>query len=159
MKLSKYLTLDEAIKSPTAIKNGIANFPNPEQLEAMRYVAVEVFDKVREFVGGPLYASSFFRSPELNRIIGGSSKTSQHMTGEAIDIDCDVFRHGNNAVVFFFIKNKLAFDQLIGEYPNHEGNFAWVHVSLRRDGRNRHEVLIKLTDRYIPFDQWRPGMV
>ena len=159
MKISKYVTLEEATKSQTAVRLGISNQPNEEQLEEMKHVATHNFDPVREYVNGPLHASSFFRSPALNSAIGGSSTTSQHMKGQAIDIDADTFGYGTNASIFEFIKHNLDFDQLIGEYPDPSGNFAWVHVSNKKKGNLRKEVLIKLKDRYIPFNDWKPGMV
>jgi zinc D-Ala-D-Ala carboxypeptidase len=159
MKISEYLTYSEATKSQTAIRRGIRNDPTEEQLTNMKYVAVNVFDPVRRFVNGPLHASSFFRSKALNRAIGGSSKTSQHMKGEAIDIDADTFGYGTNAGIFTFIRKYLNHDQVIGEYPDIFGNFAWVHVSLRRDGKNRKQALVKLRDRYINYSDWKIGMV
>ena len=158
MKISKYLTLEEGIKSQTATRKGIDNYPDADQLLAMKWVATQVFDPVREFVGGPLHASSFFRSAELNKAIGGSSTTSQHMKGEAIDIDCDTFGNGSNNEVLDFIQKKLEFDQLIGEYPDQSGKFSWVHVSLKRSGRNRKQILVKLKDKYIPYATWQEGM-
>lgn len=159
MKISEFLSYEEAIKSNTAELRGIDNTPTPEHLLNMKHVAQNVFDPVRRHVGGPLYASSFYRSPKLNSAIGGSSKTSQHMKGEAIDIDCDKYGNGTNRDVFNFIMTKLIFDQLIMEYPDALGNPSWVHVSLRRDGNNRREVLVKLRSRYIPFHEYRLGMV
>lgn len=154
MKISKYLNYAEATKSQTATRKGIKNEPNEDQLESMKYVANKVFDPVREHIGGPLFASSFFRSPELNAAIGGS-KTSQHCKGEAIDIDCDYYAVASNREVFWFIKNKLTFDQLIWEFGN-TTNPDWVHVSLKKEG-NRGEVLRCFrrddgTTQYIPFD-------
>lgn len=157
MKISKYLTLEEAIKSPTAIRLGITNDPNEDQLINMEYVANEIFDKVREFVGGPLHATSFFRSKELNDAVPGSSATSQHMTGEAIDIDCDTYGFGTNAEVFNFIRTTLDFDQVINEYPDEFGNPSWVHVS-KTMGKNRKQVLVKLKKKYIPFSAYLIGM-
>jgi zinc D-Ala-D-Ala carboxypeptidase len=156
--ISKYLNYEEATKSQTAIRLGIKNEPNPQQLEAMKYVAVNVFDKVREFVGGPLHASSFFRSDKLNAAIGGSSKTSQHMKGEAIDIDCDTFGHGTNQEVFNYIRVNLDYDQVIGEYPDAKGKWSWVHVSLKKSG-NRKQVLVKLKDKYINYSDYKIGMI
>lgn len=158
MKLSRYLSLDEATKSPTAIRLGIDNTPNAEQLTNMKMVANEIFDKVREHVGGPLYASSFFRSAKLNAVIGGSSKTSQHMKGEAVDLDADVFNNGTNVGIFYFIKENLIFDELIGEIPNKDGDFSWVHCS-KTLHINRGRVLIKLKDRYIQFVDYKVGMI
>lgn len=157
-KISKYLTYKEAIKSPTALRLGIDNEPNPEQLENMRYVAKEIFDPVREFVGGPLAATSFFRSKELNDAVPGSSKTSQHMTGQAIDIDTDVYGYGKNIEVFDFIRTSLIFDELIGEFPDRFGNFSWVHVSKSKTG-NRGRVLIKLKGPYIHYKDYKIGQV
>lgn len=159
MNISKYLTLDEATKSPNAMRLGIANLPDDKQLANMKHVASEIFDKVRDHVGGPLHASSFFRSKELNDATPGSSATSQHMTGEAIDIDCDTFQNGTNMQVFNFIKTYLLFDQLILEYPDKTGKPSWIHVSRRRLGVNRGQILVKLKAKYIPFSQWSVGMV
>lgn len=157
--ISKYLNYEEATKSQTAIRLGIKNTPTKEQLENMKHVATQVFDKVREFVKGPLNASSFFRSQALNDAVGGSSKTSQHMVGEAIDIDCDTFGNGTNNGVFDFIKDTLEFDQLIGEYPDKTGKWSWAHVSLKRKGTNRKQILVKLKDKYIPYKDFKVGMV
>lgn len=138
-KISKYISYAEATRSQTAIRLGIDNKPNAEQEENMMYVASEIFDPCREFVGGPLFASSFFRSPKLNVAIGGS-ETSDHVNGAAIDIDCDYFQNGNNRDLFFFIMATQDFDQLIWEFGN-DDQPAWVHVSKRRDGNNRKQVL------------------
>lgn len=156
--ISRYLSFQEATKSPTAIRLGISNIPNPDHLENMKYVATEIFDKVRDFVGGPLAASSFYRSKALNDAVPGSSKTSQHMTGEAIDIDADVYLGTTNLEIFNFIKDNLEFDQCINEYPNVLGSPSWVHVSKKKKD-NRNQVLVKLKDRYIPFGEYRIGMV
>lgn len=157
--VSKYLSLEEAIKSPTALRLGISNEPTPEQLENMIHVASHIFDPVREFVGGPLLASSFFRSKELNDVVPGSSKTSQHMTGEAIDIDADGYQYGNNQTIFQFIRQSLDFDELISEYPDELGMPSWVHVSKKRIGVNRKRVLVKLKSKYIMYSDYKIGMV
>lgn len=156
--VSKYLSYNEAIKSPTAIRLGIDNEPTPDHLENMKYVAKEIFDKAREHIDRPLAATSFYRSKQLNDAVPGSSKTSQHMTGEAIDIDCDVYGFGTNLEVFNFIRNNLIFDQVINEFPDKFGNPSWVHVSKTRTG-NRGEVLVKLRDKYIKFMDYTIGMI
>lgn len=138
-KISKYCSYEEATKSQTAIRNKIDNKPNTEEINNMKYVASKVFDKVREHFGIPLKVSSFFRCKKLNTAVGGSV-TSQHMTGEAIDIDADGSSI-TNAQVFDYIKNNLEFDQLIWEFGNKK-NPAWVHVSLKRSGKNRKQILV-----------------
>lgn len=159
MRLSKYLTLEEATKSPTALRLGIDNTPNAEEIERMKYVAVNLFDKVREHIKGPLGCTSFFRCQALNDAVHGSSKTSQHRTGEATDIDADVYNVSTNVEIFYFIKEQLEYDQLIGEYPNKDGDFAWVHASLVMPPKKNHkEVLVKLKEKYIQFSEYRVGM-
>jgi zinc D-Ala-D-Ala carboxypeptidase len=154
MMISKYLSLQESTRSNTAKRLGIQNLPTPEHLVNMKRIATEIFDKVRDHIGGPLFASSFYRSAELNQAIGGSSVTSQHMTGEAIDIDTKRYGFGTNARVFEYIKNNLTFDQLLWEFGTSEEP-DWVHVSLRKDG-NRKQVLrvVKIDGKtkYLPYD-------
>lgn len=150
MRISKYVSYEEAVKSQTAERKNIKNQPDTEQTENMKYVAKYVFDPVREAMGCPLYVSSFFRSPELNKAIGGS-KTSQHCKGEAIDID----HPSLNKKIFEYIKENLPFDQLIWEFGDEEAP-AWVHVSLVKEGQNRGQVLIAYKDskgrtKYKPY--------
>lgn len=140
MKISKYCSYTEAIKSQTAERKNINNQPDTEQTENMKYVAKNVFDKVREAMGKPLYVSSFYRSPELNKAIGGS-RTSEHMEGCAIDIDHPTL----NKKVFDYIRKNLNFNQLIWEFGD-EHSPAWVHVSLRREGENKKQVLVAYKD-------------
>lgn len=125
--ISRNITISEAIKSKTAIKHGINNIPDKESLANMELVANRVFQPVRDYYDTPIAVTSFFRSKELNSKLGGSS-TSQHCTGEAIDIDADVFGNVTNSDVFNYIKDNLMFDQLIWEFGD-DDNPAWVHVS------------------------------
>ena len=137
--ISKYITYKEATNSQTAIRLGIDNTPDDEQLENMKYVAVNIFDKVREHFNTRLGISSFFRSKALNKAIKGSA-TSQHMLGEAIDIDADIYGKITNMDIFNYIKDNLEFDQLIQEYPKN-GKPSWIHVSLKRNGINRNKII------------------
>jgi hypothetical protein len=124
--ISKHISYREATRSDTALRKGIDNTPSVEQLESMEAIAERVFEPLREWVGGPVKVNSFFRSPELNVAVGGSTK-SQHCKGEAIDLD-DTFGYKTNAEMFNYIKNNIEFDQLIWEFGDDE-NPAWVHVS------------------------------
>jgi zinc D-Ala-D-Ala carboxypeptidase len=78
--ISKHVSYEEGVRSNTALRLGIENTPRAEQLEKMSVVANEVFEPLREWVGGPIKINSFFRCYKLNKAIGGS-KTSQHMSG------------------------------------------------------------------------------
>ena len=134
--ISKHISYREGVYSITATRRGIDNTPNDEQLNNMELVAEEVFEPLRSYVGGPIKINSFFRCPELNTAIGGSSK-SQHCKGQAIDID-DTFGRITNAETYHFIKEHLDFDQLIWEFGD-DDNPNWVLVSYvsPEDNRNR----------------------
>jgi zinc D-Ala-D-Ala carboxypeptidase len=139
MKLSNNLTLGEATISNTAKARGIDNTPPPAVIANMQHLAEQVFQKVRTHFGGPLFVSSFYRSPALNKAIGGSA-TSQHCKGEAMDIDGDVYPTASNKQVFEYIRDNCPFDQLIVEGIEN-GRIAWVHVSLKKSG-NRNQILL-----------------
>ena len=128
----------EATRSNTALRRGIDNIPDVEEIENMKLIAEKVFEPLRKFVGGPIKINSFYRSPELNVAIGGSKK-SQHCHGQAIDID-DTYGHLTNAEMFEFIKEHLDFDQIIWEFGD-ETNPDWVHVSYVSPEQNRNRCL------------------
>ena len=137
-KISKHISAREAIESYTAKRKGIDNMPNDYQITNMVGVAENVFEPLREWVDGPIKINSFFRSVELNKAIGGSSK-SQHCQGRAIDID-DVYGYKTNAEMYNYIKNNLDFDQLIWEFGT-DKNPDWVHVSYVSNDENRRRCL------------------
>ena len=137
--ISKHISYKEGVYSNTAIRRGINNDPNDEQLENMELIAEEVFEPLRVWVGGPIKINSFFRSPELNTAIGGSGK-SQHCKGQAIDID-DTFGKATNAEMYHWIKENLNFDQMIWEFGD-DDNPAWVHISYVSPKENRNRCLL-----------------
>ena len=134
--ISEHISYKESTNSITAIRRGIDNTPNDEQLANMELIAEKVFEPLREWVGGPIKINSFFRCPDLNKAIGGSRK-SQHCQGQAIDID-DTYKVVANSDMYNYIKNNLDFDQLIWEFGD-DNNPNWVHVSYvsKEDNRNR----------------------
>lgn len=137
-KISKNITYKEAVYSQTAKRIGIENKPNDEQMANMFSIAEMIFQPLRSWVGGPIKITSFFRSPELNRVIGGS-KSSQHCKGQAMDLD-DVYGHKTNAEMFMYIRENLNFDQLIWEFGTDE-NPSWIHVSYVDAQENRNRCL------------------
>ena len=136
--ISGHISYKEAVYSRTATRLNINNEPNNQQMDNMSLIAEEVFEPLRMWVGGPIKINSFFRSPELNKAIGGSTK-SQHCHGQAIDLD-DTFGRATNAEMFEFIKKHLDFDQMIWEFGN-DDNPNWVHVSYVSEEKNRNRCL------------------
>ena len=135
MRLSKNFTLSEITKSNTAKRLGITNAPNQEHLNNMQILIRDLIQPMRDALG-PIRISSGYRSPVLNRAIGGSTK-SQHCKGQAVDIQ--FWKEGkmcNKEIYDWVLKEGIEFDQMINEF-----DFAWIHISLRPDGNNRKMVL------------------
>lgn len=135
-KISKHISYKEATRSNTAIRKGINNTPDGDQLIAMKLVAEKVFEPMREHFGKPIRINSFLRVSALNVAVGGS-KSSQHCKGEAIDMDG--LNGLTNREIFNYIKDNLDFDQLIWEYGT-DKEPDWVHVSYSANG-NRKQIL------------------
>jgi zinc D-Ala-D-Ala carboxypeptidase len=152
MQLSKHLSLAEVMRSETAKRKGVSNMPTPEHLENFKLLAEKVFEPIREHFGVPIHISSGYRSKALNTAIGGSL-TSQHCSGEAIDIDMDGTSI-TNAQVFNYIKDNLVFDQMIWEFGT-DKNPDWVHVSYESTGKQRKQILkaVKANGKtsYVPY--------
>ena len=106
-----------------------------ENIEAL---VRNVLDPVREKLGKPIQVNSGYRCKSHNEAVGGV-KGSQHLVGEAADI-----RHTDGTDITDIveaIKENGKFDQMI-IYP------GFVHVSYKRNGQNRKQVLRKVTNGY-----------
>jgi uncharacterized protein YcbK (DUF882 family) len=131
----KYFTLQELTASATATRKGIDNTPSPEVTARLTALVANVLDPLREAWGKPIVVTSGYRSPRLNRAVGGAAR-SQHCKGEAADIRTLSNRRWENRQLYDLIRKLgLPYDQLIDEY-----DYSWIHVSYK-EGANRHEVL------------------
>jgi zinc D-Ala-D-Ala carboxypeptidase len=154
--VSPHIDYATAIRSDMAKRKGLNNYFTPDQLERMKVVAAKVYEPLVEHFGIVIYISSFFRSKEVNKLIGGAS-TSQHMAnnGAAMDLDAEMNVGVTNQQVFDYIKDNLEFDQLILEDIRPDGSIGWVHVSYN-EGKNRKQVLTMVLTNgkkvYAPYD-------
>ena len=125
MNLSRNFTLQELIKSDTAIRKGIDNNPNADQIEKLKALCENILQPVRDHYGR-VKVTSGFRSMQLCLAIG-SSANSQHAQAEAADFECIGV---DNAELADWIHDNLPYDQLIVEYykPG-EPNSGWIHCS------------------------------
>lgn len=131
--MGKYFTIQELCRSRTAIKQGIDNTPPPSAKVNLIALITNCLDPIRALWGGPVIVNSGFRTPMLNKAVGGAVN-SQHMQGEAADIT--VGSPDKNRRLFSMIQAAgIPFDQLIDE-----SNYAWIHVSWKASG-NRGQVL------------------
>ena len=149
-KISEHISYKEATYSSTAKQLGLDNKPKKEHLESMELLAEKVFEPLREWVGGPIKVNSFYRAEEVNCRIGGASKTSAHMLGQAIDIT--TMGKKTNKEMFDYIIENLDFDQVISEYPVN-GEPSWIHVSYKSKKNNRKQALeIKRKGKYYTYN-------
>ena len=125
MNLSRNFSLQELIKSDTAIRKGINNNPNSGQIEKLKALCENILQPVRDHFGR-VKVTSGFRSEELCIAIG-SSVNSQHAKAEAADFEV---MGTDNAELADWIYKNLDFDQLILEfYTPGEPNSGWIHCS------------------------------
>lgn len=144
MQLSPHFTLAEAMASNTARARGIDNAPGAEVIPRLRFVAETILEPIRAHYGVPIIYNgglSWYRSPALNAAVGGAAN-SQHMTGEAVDIEVWGV---SNIDLARWVEANLTFDQLTLEaWDGSDPSSGWVHVSAVREPRR--EVLT-----------WQPG--
>ena len=142
MKLSKNFSLKEMTKSQTALRRGIDNEPGDEEQANLQQLCEHVLQKVREHFGKPVTVNSGYRSPELNKAIGGST-TSDHCKGMAADIEIPGV---SNYEIADWIKSNCEFRQLILEfYTPGVPDSGWVHVSYNSDD-NEKKVMTALKE-------------
>ena len=134
MRLSKNFVLSEITRSNTARRKGISNEPEKEHLASLQTIITELVQPMRDAIG-PIRISSGYRSPKLNKAIGGSSR-SQHCKGQALDLQFWEDGKINNKVIYDWVLDSgLDFDQMINEF-----DFAWIHISFNAN-KNRRQVL------------------
>ncbi len=139
MKLTDNFSLQELLKSQTALRKGIDNKPaDPSVITNLQVLCEKVLQPVRDHFARPVVINSGYRCPKLNKAIGSSSK-SQHTKGEAADIEIPGL---SNKELAEYIEDNLPFDQLILEFYNGvDPNSGWVHVSYVGDDDNRKQTL------------------
>ena len=126
MKLSKNFSLSELTKSQSASRLSIDNTPSMTVIDSLQQLVDNVLQPLRDALGKPITITSGYRSPDLNKAIGGSP-TSDHCRGQAADIEVAGM---SNKDLAEFIRDNYKFTQLILEFPSrNDPSAGWVHVS------------------------------
>jgi uncharacterized protein YcbK (DUF882 family) len=118
----KHFTLTELTRSATARRLGVDNTPSPEAVAALTQLVDNVLDPLRETWGAPLYVTSGYRCPALNRAVGGVPH-SQHILGQAADVTTGTI-DGNRRLWQLLQSLHLPVDQVINEH-----GYRWLHIS------------------------------
>ena len=130
--MKNYFGDSEFTNSTKAKQLGIKNIPTADDWTRIYALRDNILNPARQQLGYAVYITSGYRSPELNKAVGGAAN-SQHTTGEAADITTKW--RTRNKKLFAILAQLGNFDQLIWEKGG-----EWIHVSYR-PGANRGEML------------------
>lgn len=140
MNFPKYFTLKELVNSDTAKEKNIDNVPNFEHIVNLYRLCDKVLEPARKELGRPITVTSGYRSPELNKAVGGVSN-SQHLTGCAADLKCT-----NLVELFGILSENPEIDQLLFE---DNGVTRWIHVSIPEQGKTPRRQINRNYKAYI----------
>ena len=134
--------MSELTHSNTAVAKKLSNKPSAAHEKNLIEAAINLFQPVRDILGQPMIINSGYRSPAVNKAVGGSA-TSAHSLGLAIDFVCPKF--GDSVAIAKLLVEKLytqkiGFDQLILEFPGTPG--SWIHIGYKNgNGDQRRQIL------------------
>ena len=148
MNLSNNFTLNELIYSDTAIRKGIFNNPNDEQINNLKLLCENILEPVRNNFNSPVIINSGYRSPEVCLAVGSTIK-SQHTKGQAADFE--IVGIANKDLADWVVSN-LDYDQCILEFWNeNEPNSGWVHCSYSNLGNRKQYLKAQKIDGKIVY--------
>lgn len=140
-QLTPHFKLSEFTKSSTASARKIDNTPSLDVISNLQQLCIHVLEPLREYFNCPIIISSGYRSPALNKAVGGVAN-SQHMTGEACDIHLPDEATGKRW--FVWLMDNVPFHQLIWEKSTPSSTHHWIHVAFKRTGINKQQVIHNL---------------
>ena len=150
MRLSKDFTLQELTVSNTAVKHGISNIPNQDQITNLILLCQFILQPIKEHFNKPVIINSGYRSPELCLLVN-STVTSQHTKGQAADFE---IKGVSNKELADWIVANLDYDQCILEFWNkEEPNSGWVHCSYSFDHSRKQYLKAVKTDKGTLYSQ------
>lgn len=138
MQLSKNFQLSELTHSQTATRLKLNNDPSQQVIDNLKQTVIKVLQPTRDHFNLPITISSGYRSPAVNKAIGGATN-SQHLTGQAVDF---IIPSINNYQVAKWIEANLNYDQLILEFYS-GGNTGWIHVGYSPRHKNQELTINK----------------
>jgi hypothetical protein len=150
MRLSKDFTLQELTVSNTAVKHGISNIPDQDQITNLILLCQFILQPIKEHFNKTVIINSGYRSPELCLLVN-STVTSQHTKGQAADFEINGI--SNKELADWIVAN-LNYDQCILEFWNkEEPNSGWVHCSYSFDHSRKQYLKAVKTDKGTLYSQ------
>ena len=154
MKLTANITLDELTKSQIAERKCINNNPNPQQIENLKALAINILQPVRSHFDRPLIISSGFRCAQLCTVLG-SIINSQHVADEGAAAADFEIPGVDNRELALWIKNELEFDQLILEfYRDNEPTSGWIHCSYSSNANRQQSLRAFREEGKVKYKPW-----
>ncbi len=135
MQLTEHFTLSEFVRSETATNKHIDNTPAQEVVDNLRALCRNVLEPARVAFGAPIYITSGYRCPALNKAVGGKP-TSQHLRGEAADLQVRGVK--NLRKLYNAILDHGVFDQLL--FETNKAGAKWIHVSYTQYANRRQAI-------------------
>jgi hypothetical protein len=138
--ISPNFWLSEFLQSDTATRLSLPNSPDGPALAALRTITIPGVQSIRDCLGMPMFVSSGYRSPIVNRAVGGSAN-SQHVLGLAADLKSPQFGSPLTMARYLLQHWTHPFEQMIQEG-------SWLHIGFPSAGqKGKREVL---TAHFVP---------
>ena len=145
MNISPHFTFEEMTHSDTAVSHRLPNDPTVADLANLTRLCNTLLERIRSMIDSPLHINSGFRSPQVNKLVGGAPG-SAHMTGRAADFICPASKLTITAIWILIKDSDLPYDQLIIENSPRSGA-TWIHVAVSREGIAPRREAFTLTKR------------
>ena len=142
LKLTDHFSLSEMCS--TSVQTADHNFPSQEVITNLRRLCGWL-ENLRSRVAAPIYINSGYRSPAVNKAVGGVA-TSNHLTGCAADIRCTGLEQAIRYAAYLLDISKErgeAFDEILIEHRAKTGNY-WVHFAVRPNNNRKKVKIINL---------------
>lgn len=133
----KNFTFAEMISTKSSLKN----VPKTWVEISNTFTMAQYLQVLRDLFGKPILVTSGFRTPDVNKAVGGS-KNSAHLTGLAADITA--VKKADNKKLLNILKKADIGTQLADQiiyYVNEKGSIHWIHIGLRKNPR--HQIICK----------------